>query len=132
MNLISPDTMRAHRATWWVYAGREKIRYQKSMRGTWGYDVTCTCGWSSHTGGATRGSVQRELDDHRLEAQWLAERVAAGRRVTATRGRRDGQRGIETIPPSEDVGRVSVVLWDGAEDEEGYSVSDLHYEDGPQ
>jgi hypothetical protein len=30
-----------------------------------GYDVTCTaCGWESRTGGATRASVLRSIDDH--------------------------------------------------------------------
>jgi hypothetical protein len=134
LGLITEETMREHRATWWVYAGRERIRHTHHMRGTWGYDVTCSCGrWESHTGGATRGTVQRALDDHRLEAQWLAERVATGRHVTAIRGRHAGQHGIETVAPDEYPGpaRVSVILWDGADDEEGYSVSDLRYEEAP-
>ena len=57
----------AHRITWWVYAGSERIRRTAAMRGTWGYDATCSCGWDTHTGGATRGYVQREVDFHKWE-----------------------------------------------------------------
>jgi predicted small metal-binding protein len=32
-----------------------------------GYDVTCSCGWQSRTGGATRASVLRSIDDHLLD-----------------------------------------------------------------
>jgi hypothetical protein len=41
------------------------------MRGTWpgGYDVVCSCGWESRTGGAIRRAVEDELFDHRLGAQ---------------------------------------------------------------
>lgn len=56
-----------HTISWWVYAGRERIRKTSHMRGTWGHDVTCTCGWDSQTGGATRGSVERDLWQHKFE-----------------------------------------------------------------
>lgn len=74
--LVTPDTMKAHRGRWFVYAGgndqpREKIPHTASMRGPWpAWDVTCSCGqWESRTGGATHASVQRDLDDHRFDAQ---------------------------------------------------------------
>lgn len=69
LGLVTDETMREHRATWWVYAGRERIRRTARMRGTWGYDVTCSCGWDSSTGGGTRNYVQDKLDDHRWDAQ---------------------------------------------------------------
>jgi hypothetical protein len=59
-----------HRATWWVYAGANRIRHTAQMRGQWDYDVTCSCGWDSHTGGATRRYIQEKLDDHRAEAAY--------------------------------------------------------------
>ena len=69
-SLIKPATMREHRASWWVWSGGEKIRHTASMRGHWsGWDVTCSCGWESRTGGATRGSVADELWMHRYSAQ---------------------------------------------------------------
>jgi hypothetical protein len=73
MNLITPATMQAHRATWYVWANGVRFRHRSSMRGTWGWDVTCSCGWESRTGGATRGSVENDLFDHRYGAQCAAE-----------------------------------------------------------
>jgi hypothetical protein len=73
-SLVSSETRLAHRATWYVYAwdGQghvERLRHTATMRGQWGYDVECSCGWSSRTGGATRRSVEDKLWDHRLEAE---------------------------------------------------------------
>lgn len=73
---ISPETMREHRATWWVYSEpgntdrATRIRHQASMRGAWGYDVTCSCGWDSRTGGGLRRYVAECLEDHRADAQY--------------------------------------------------------------
>ena len=75
--LLTPETMREHRARWFVYAGgghtgttRQKIPHTAAMRGFWpGYDVTCSCGWESRTGGATRNSVESDLWDHRHAEQ---------------------------------------------------------------
>ena len=54
-----------HRIRWYVYAGDEMIPHTASMRGTWGYDVKCSCGWESRTGGATRTSVERDVWFHK-------------------------------------------------------------------
>lgn len=56
-----------HRIAWWVWAfgppgaglAPVKMRHRATMRGTWGWDATCSCGWESRTGGATRGSIER-------------------------------------------------------------------------
>lgn len=72
-SLISPEIMKAHRAAWYVWAGGVKIRHQATMRGFWGYDVTCSCGeFDSRTGGATRSYVSNELWFHRYQAQEAA------------------------------------------------------------
>ena len=69
--LITPQTMADHKATWWVYAGPEKIRHTRHMRGTWGYDVTCSCGrFETRTGGGTRAYVAGQLWDHRYDEQF--------------------------------------------------------------
>ena len=62
------NILKGHRITWWVYAGDERIRSQKSMRGAWGYDATCECGWDSKTGGGTAVSVGRAVNDHKADA----------------------------------------------------------------
>jgi hypothetical protein len=56
-----------HKITWWVWAGGEKIRRTSSMRGFWGYDASCSCGWKTKTGGAVRRYVQDEVDFHKSE-----------------------------------------------------------------
>jgi hypothetical protein len=65
--------MRAHRARWFVYAGTEKVPHQASMRGQWGWDVECSCGWQTRTGGGTRSYVMDELWAHRFSEQCQAE-----------------------------------------------------------
>jgi hypothetical protein len=74
--LLTADTMRTHRARWYVYAGgngtpRTKIPHTAQMRGSWsGWDVTCSCGgWESRTGGANRTYVESVLWDHRFAEQ---------------------------------------------------------------
>jgi hypothetical protein len=52
--------------TWFVYAGRERIRHTATMRGRWGYDATCTCGWDSHTGGAVLSYVRQVVWEHKV------------------------------------------------------------------
>lgn len=70
--LLSPETMKAHRARWYAYSGPygEKLPLKAGQRlyGI-GYDVTCKCGWESRTGGGTRASVERALLSHRLDEQ---------------------------------------------------------------
>lgn len=69
---FSAATTAAHRITWWVYTGNgsERIRRTAAMRGQWpGYDVTCSCGWETRTGGAVRSYIASEVHFHK----WLAE-----------------------------------------------------------
>jgi hypothetical protein len=76
MNLTA-ETMSEHRARWFVYTGEgsERIPCQSMMRGTWpGFDVVCSCGWETRTGGGTRRYVAGQLADHRYEAQWESAR----------------------------------------------------------
>lgn len=71
--LISAETMKAHRATWYVWAGGVKMRRQATMRGSRGYDVTCSCGeFETRTGGGTYNHVANELWFHRYRAQEAA------------------------------------------------------------
>lgn len=85
--MITPETMREHRATWFVWSGdgsaaypRTMIRHQATMMGTWGWDATCSCGqWASKTGGATKRSVEEALWFHRLDAQAEKELHAEAR-----------------------------------------------------
>ena len=63
----------AHRVRWWVYTGgvdedgrRERIPRVSTMRGQWpGYDVECSCGWESRTGGAVRSYIEQLVWEHK-------------------------------------------------------------------
>jgi hypothetical protein len=74
--MIRPEILAEHKATWFVWAGGQRIRRTRTMRGTWGHDVACSCGWDSKTGGATRGSVEDDLFGHRMDAQTDADALA--------------------------------------------------------
>lgn len=56
-----------HHIRWFVYVNGERIPRQSSMRGTWGYDVRCSCGWDSRTGGATERYVRDLVLFHKLD-----------------------------------------------------------------
>lgn len=75
-HLLTPETKKAHRGIWYVWSGGQKLRHAAAMRGHWpGWDVECSCGlWASHTGGATRATVESDFWDHRYSAQCTAER----------------------------------------------------------
>jgi hypothetical protein len=61
--------MTDHRVSWFVWAGDETIPHTAGMRGTWGYDAKCSCGWESGTGGAVRRFVQRAVDEHKWDVE---------------------------------------------------------------
>ena len=70
MKLVATDTKVTIK--WFVYAGEEKIRYTSTMRGTWGYDAECSCGWKTTTGGAIKRCVLEEVAMHkRLEHNYI-------------------------------------------------------------
>ena len=63
--------------SWFVYAGSEKIPHTRSMAGTWGYDATCSCGWETRTGGATRSCVEEEVQFHKSSEHGYAWKMGA-------------------------------------------------------
>ncbi len=50
---------------WFVWSGDVKMPYESSMRGQWGWDATCSCGWETRTGGAVRSWVLQAVQDHK-------------------------------------------------------------------
>lgn len=61
-----------HTIRWYVWAWNgtgpaERLPHTATMRGTWGWDAECTCGWGSHTGGATRTSVRADVASHKWD-----------------------------------------------------------------
>lgn len=79
--LITKETMRAHRVRWYVYTGRvingvpERILRVSTLRGPqlYGYDVVCSCGWDSRLGGGVRSAVEDSLWNHRWDEQNKAQ-----------------------------------------------------------
>jgi hypothetical protein len=64
MKLVARDTKVTIK--WFVYAGEEKIAHNSTMRGTWGYDAECSCGWKTTTGGAIKSCVSEEVKWHKI------------------------------------------------------------------
>lgn len=65
---MSYGRVSGHRIRWYVWSGGEKMPHQATMRGRWpGWDAACECGWETRTGGATKTSVQRDVDDHKWD-----------------------------------------------------------------
>lgn len=54
-----------HKITWFVVVDGQRIRRTSTMRGTWGYDVDCSCGQQTRTGGATRSHIEGRVYDHK-------------------------------------------------------------------
>lgn len=59
-----------HRIRWFVYGCNSdgkggRIPHNAHMRGTWGWDAVCSCGWDSKTGGALRRSVEANVWMHK-------------------------------------------------------------------
>jgi hypothetical protein len=51
---------------WFVWSMGEKMPRTASMRGEWGYDAVCSCGWETKTGGATYRCVLDEVISHKF------------------------------------------------------------------
>lgn len=57
-----------HRIRWYVYTGngKERIPRTAAMRGPWpGYDVICSCGWETRTGGGVRSYIEEKIWAHK-------------------------------------------------------------------
>jgi hypothetical protein len=63
VKLVATDTKVTIK--WFVYDGNDKIRHNSTMRGNWGWDAECSCGWMTRTGGASKPFVQFEVDYHK-------------------------------------------------------------------
>lgn len=74
--------MTGHRIRWFarIPVGSEEapdgwLPRTKAMRGQWGWDVRCSCGWESRTGGAVERWVRELVEFHKWDAEhdWDAE-----------------------------------------------------------
>lgn len=66
-NLADPK----HTIRWYVWSGGEKLLHTSRMRGSWpGWDVECSCGWGSHTGGAIKTRVEEARLEHLGAVDW--------------------------------------------------------------
>lgn len=57
-----------HSIRWFVVLDGKRMPRQSTMRGTWGYDVTCSCGWDSRVGGGTERYIRRLIWEHKWAA----------------------------------------------------------------
>jgi hypothetical protein len=58
-------TNEEHRIRWFVRSGDGFVPHEGGMRGSWGYEARCSCGWDSRTGGALRSYVEGLVRDHK-------------------------------------------------------------------
>jgi hypothetical protein len=66
-----PEYMRAtkqHTIRWYGIAEGESFPRNRYMRGgDWGWDVTCSCGWKSRTGGAIEARIREAVAEHKWD-----------------------------------------------------------------
>jgi len=78
---VRPEIMRAHRIRWYAVdpsvpfsdPGHLIPKHETMLWSNYGWDVKCSCGWESRTGGAIYSSVLRNVEDHRWDAQAVAD-----------------------------------------------------------
>jgi hypothetical protein len=51
---------------WFGVSQDVRVPANATMRGTWGWDAVCSCGWDSCTGGAIRSSVESDVQMHKI------------------------------------------------------------------
>ena len=62
-------TTTTHRIRWFAVADGQRFPRTHIMRGQWGYDAVCSCGWDSRTGGALRRYVEDAVADHKRDVR---------------------------------------------------------------
>ena len=55
-----------HKISWFVVVDGDLLPRQATMRGQWGYEAKCSCGWETRTGGATKGYITSEISFHKF------------------------------------------------------------------
>lgn len=61
---------------WFVFNGNEKTRYTGGV-GYRAWEASCSCGWESHTGGAIRTAVLRDVNEHKIGQHGYTYKVGA-------------------------------------------------------
>ena len=62
---------------WFVWSQGEKFARNSTMRGTWGYDAECSCGWDSKTGGGVYSWVKDLVETHKIQEHGYTIKVGA-------------------------------------------------------
>ena len=56
-----------HKIRWFVVLDGKRLPREASMRGPWGWDATCSCGWDSRVGGGTLRYIRDLVRDHKWD-----------------------------------------------------------------
>jgi hypothetical protein len=69
---LEAQVKKTHKVRWFVYTGgsrNELIPWESTMRGSWpaGFEVKCSCGWETHSGGYVRSACRTAIQDHRSD-----------------------------------------------------------------
>jgi hypothetical protein len=51
---------------WFVWTMGEKFPHTANMRGNWGWDAQCSCGWETRSGGATKTCIENDVQIHKM------------------------------------------------------------------
>lgn len=52
--------------SWFGVSMGQRVPANATMRGSWGWDATCSCGWDTKTGGAIRSAVEQDVRMHKI------------------------------------------------------------------
>ena len=62
---------------WFVVDNNVKYPREASMCGTWSYDVECSCGWRTVTGGAVKSWIYDAIVTHKMQDHGYTYKVGA-------------------------------------------------------
>ena len=64
MKLIATD--QKANIKWFYVVNDQKYRYVKGLIGVTAWEVSCSCGWESHTGGGVRSWLDQLVFEHKF------------------------------------------------------------------
>lgn len=64
---LTPEQKQQHQIRWYVHSGGELIPRESTMRGQWGFEAKCSCGWETKSGGGVESWIDRMIWNHKFD-----------------------------------------------------------------